>query len=96
MVPYEGNVITRTIREKSNYWRACVYSGTGRSSRASVEAEVSCTDVLQVISSVRGPINGLIAEVTHTRCHVSAPPLDAKERAEATNDLIEVVHAYLK
>jgi len=60
--------------------------------------KVRLRDVLQVIASVRGAVNGLMAEVIedHVRCHVGAPSLAAKERAEATDDLIEVVHAYLK
>ena len=60
--------------------------------------KVRLRDVLQVIASVRGAVNGLMAEVIedHVRCHVGAPSLAAKERAEGTDDLIEIVHAYLK
>jgi hypothetical protein len=32
----------------------------------------------------------------HVRCHVAAPSAVAKDRAEAADDLIEVVRAYLK
>jgi FrmR/RcnR family transcriptional regulator, repressor of frmRAB operon len=63
-----------------------------------LESEVGCADVLQVIVSVRGAVNGLMAEVIedHVRCHVGAPSLPAKERAEGTDELIEVVRSYLK
>ena len=63
-----------------------------------LEAEVGCADVLQVIASVRGAVNGLMAEVIedHVRCHVGAPSLPAKERAEGTDELLEVVRAYLR
>jgi hypothetical protein len=32
----------------------------------------------------------------HVRCHVGAPSLAAKDRADAVDELIEVVNAYLK
>jgi DNA-binding FrmR family transcriptional regulator len=43
-------------------------------------------------------VNGLMAEVIedHVRCHVGAPSLPAKERAEGTDELIDVVRAYLR
>ncbi len=51
-----------------------------------------------MIASVRGAVNGLMAEVIeeHVRCHVIAPALAANKRAEGADDLIEVVRAYLK
>jgi DNA-binding FrmR family transcriptional regulator len=54
--------------------------------------------VLQVIASVRGAVNGLMAEVIedHVRCHVGAPSLAAKARAEGVDELIDVVNVYLK
>jgi DNA-binding FrmR family transcriptional regulator len=63
-----------------------------------LEAEVACHDVLQVIASVRGAVDGLMAEVIedHIRCHVCAPSLGAKKRAAGADDLIEVVRSYLK
>ena len=63
-----------------------------------LETEVVCADVLQLIASVRGAVDGLMAEVIedHIRCHVCAPSLEAKERAEGADDLIEIVRSYLK
>jgi DNA-binding FrmR family transcriptional regulator len=63
-----------------------------------LEEEVGCADVLQVIASVRGAINGLMAEVIedHVRNHVVAVTLAANERTEGANDLLDVVRAYLK
>jgi DNA-binding FrmR family transcriptional regulator len=59
---------------------------------------MGCADVLQVIASVRGAVNGLMTEVIedHIRCHVTAPSLAAKQRDEGAEDLIEVVRSYLK
>jgi DNA-binding FrmR family transcriptional regulator len=53
--------------------------------------------VLQVIASVRGAINGLMAEVIedHVRCHVAASALGARQRSQGAEELIEVVRSYL-
>jgi DNA-binding FrmR family transcriptional regulator len=63
-----------------------------------LEAEVACADVLQVIASVRGAVDGLMAEVIedHIRCHVFAPSLGSKERADGADNLIDIVRSYLK
>lgn len=58
-----------------------------------------CGAVLQLIASVRGAINGLMAEVLedHIRNHVTN--LDDKPneiRIQGTNDLIDIVRTYLK
>jgi DNA-binding FrmR family transcriptional regulator len=57
-----------------------------------LEAEVGCADVLQVIASVRGAVNGLMAEVAedHIRCHVAAPTLAAKRRDEGWMILLKL------
>ena len=49
--------------------------------------QLLCADVLRVIASVRGAVNGLMAEVIedHVRFQVGAPSLAAKDRAEATD-----------
>jgi FrmR/RcnR family transcriptional regulator, repressor of frmRAB operon len=91
--------MSHTVREKTKLLaRVRRIRGQVEAIERALEAEVGCADVLQVIASVRGAVNGLMAEVIedHIRCHVSAPSVAAKERAEATDDLIEVVHAYLK
>ena len=91
--------MTHTVREKSKLLsRVRRIRGQVEAIERALEAEVGCADVLQVIASVRGAVNGLMAEVIedHLRCHVIAPTLAAKERSEAADDLMEVVHAYLK
>jgi DNA-binding FrmR family transcriptional regulator len=91
--------MAHTIREKSKLLaRVRRIRGQVEAIERALEAEVGCADVLQVIASVRGAVNGLMAEVIedHVRCHVAAPSLPAKERAERTDELIEVVRAYLK
>ena len=63
-----------------------------------LEAKVGCADVLLIIASIRGAVNGLTVEVikNHIPCYVSAPSLRTKERAGAADDLIEVVRPYPK
>jgi DNA-binding FrmR family transcriptional regulator len=91
--------VTHTIREKSKLLaRVRRIRGQVEAIERALEEEVGCADVLQVIASVRGAINGLMAEVIedHVRNHVVAVTLHANERAEGANDLLDVVRAYLK
>lgn len=91
--------MTHTVREKSKLLaRVRRIRGQVEAIERALEAEVGCADVLQVIASVRGAVNGLMAEVIedHVRCHVIAPSLAVNKRAEGAADLIEVVHAYFK
>jgi len=64
-----------------------------------LEAEVGCADVLQVIASVRGAMNGLMAEVMedHIRFHVVDPARERDpDKAKGAEELIDVVRTYLK
>jgi DNA-binding FrmR family transcriptional regulator len=91
--------MTHTVRERVKLLaRVRRIRGQVDAIERALEAEIGCADVLQVIASVRGAVDGLMAEVIedHIRCHVSAPSLSAKERAEGADSLIEVVRAYLK
>lgn len=95
----KGAVMTHTVREKSKLLaRVRRIRGQVEAIERALEAEAGCADVLQVIASVRGAVNGLMAEVIedHIRCHVTAPSLAAKRRDEGAEHLIEVVRAYLK
>ena len=91
--------MSHTVREKSKLLaRVRRIRGQVEAIERALETEVGCGDVLQVIASVRGAVNGLMAEVIedHIRCHVTAPSLAARQREEGASDLIEVVRAYLK
>jgi FrmR/RcnR family transcriptional regulator, repressor of frmRAB operon len=64
-----------------------------------LEREIGCSGVLQLIAGVRGAINGLMAEVLedHIRMQVVDPLREPDpERANAAEELIDVVHSYLK
>ena len=91
--------MSHTVREKSKLLaRVRRIRGQVEAIERALEAEVGCGDVLQVIASVRGAVNGLMAEVIedHIKCHVTAPSLAARQREDGANDLIEIVRAYLK
>ena len=63
-----------------------------------LESEARCADVLQLIAACRGAINGLMSEVLeeHIRGHVLAPDDKPRDRQEATEELIDVVRAYVR
>jgi len=91
--------MTHTVREKSKLLaRVRRIQGQVEAIERALEAEIGCADVLQVIASVRGAVNGLMAEVIedHIRCHVTAPSLAVKQRDEGAEHLVEVVRAYLR
>lgn len=90
--------MSHTIREKNKL------TGRVRRIRGQVEAieralnqEIGCADVLQLIASVRGAINGLMGEVMedHIREHILEVP-GAARRRHGAEELIDVVRAYLK
>ncbi|SDP05591.1 DNA-binding transcriptional regulator, FrmR family [Phyllobacterium sp. YR620] len=64
-----------------------------------LEAEMSCGDILNLVASVRGAVNGLMGELIedHIRMHVVDPGTETdSERAKGAADLIDVVRMYLK
>ncbi len=64
-----------------------------------LDTGADCAKVMQLVVSVRGAANGLMAELLedHIRLHVADPAHDRDlERANGTRHLIDVVHAYLK
>jgi DNA-binding FrmR family transcriptional regulator len=62
-----------------------------------VEGDEECANVLQQATACRGALDGFIAEVIedHIREHMTDESRGA-DRAEATEDLIEIVHQYLR
>ena len=60
--------------------------------------QASCSDLLQRITAARGAINGLMAEVLeeHVREYLSPADGDADPlKADAAEELIEIIHSYL-
>jgi DNA-binding FrmR family transcriptional regulator len=64
-----------------------------------LEQEDDCGEVLQLIASARGAVNGLMAEVMedHIRLHVLDQACEVgDERTRGAEELIEVVRSYLR
>lgn len=64
-----------------------------------VETDEECAGVLQQATSCRGALDGFIAEVIedHIREHmVDAKSSSTDPRAAAAEELIDIVHQYLK
>jgi DNA-binding FrmR family transcriptional regulator len=64
-----------------------------------VDTDVECADVLQQATSCRGALDGFIAEVIedHIREHMVDPRAGPDDpRVAAAEELVEIVHQYLK
>ena len=92
--------MVHTIREKNKLLaRVRRIRGQVEAIERALETEIGCADVLQVIASVRGAMNGLMAQVMedHIRFHVVDPAREPNtQRAQGAQELIDVVRAYLK
>jgi len=90
--------MAHTIREKKKLIaRVRRIRGQIEAVERALETESECAEVLQLIASVRGAVNGLMAEVMedHVREHVVAGTT-AVQRTKGADELIEVLKAYLK
>jgi DNA-binding FrmR family transcriptional regulator len=92
--------VSHTIREKSKLLnRVRRIRGQIEAVERALDQEFECADIMQLIAAARGAFNGLMAEVMedHIRVHVIDPgPHPNSERAQATEELIDVVRSYLK
>lgn len=63
-----------------------------------LDQEIGCGDVLQLAASIRGAVNGLIAELTehHLRMHVLDASLSQDERTRGAEELADVIRTYLR
>ncbi len=61
-----------------------------------LESGAGCSETLQTVAAVRGALNGLVAVMIedHVRHHVLDKPTPSQ--AEAAEELIEIVRAYVK
>ena len=73
--------------------------GQAEAVERALEAEIGCTDVLMLVASMRGAINGLTVELMedHIRHHVVDPAREPDSaRAQGATELIDVLRTYLK
>jgi DNA-binding FrmR family transcriptional regulator len=90
--------MAHTIRDKTKLIaRVRRIRGQMEAIERALDSESGCADVLQLIASVRGAMNGLMAEVMegHIREHV-LEPAKSLDREQGARELIDVVKAYLK
>jgi DNA-binding FrmR family transcriptional regulator len=92
--------MAHTTREKSRLLaRVRRIRGQIEALERGLETELGCGDTLMLIASVRGAIDGLMAEVMedHIRRHVVDPAHEPdRDRAEGASELIEAVRTYLR
>lgn len=92
--------MSHTIRDKGKLLnRIRRIGGQVRAIEQALEEEQEASKILRTIAACRGAINGLMAEVIegHVRLHVvdARRPLPVA-RADAVEDLMDVIRAYLK
>src|SRR5947209_4266348 len=99
-VPPYVILMSHTIKHKSKLLaRVKRIKGQIEAVERALDAELGCTDVLMLVASVRGAINGLTSELLedHIRHHVVDPVHEKDpDRAKGAADLIDVVRTYLK
>jgi len=64
----------------------------------SVTQGEECADILMLLAAIRGGVNSLMAEILedHVRLHITHPDRAKESPEELTEDLINLVRAYLK
>lgn len=62
-----------------------------------LEAECDCLEVMQLVASVRGAMNGLMAELIegHVDHHV-VDATDAGARRQGAKELVDILRTYVK
>ena len=92
--------MTHTIREKQKLLaRVRRIRGQVEAVERALDGEADCGKVLHLISAARGAMAGLMAEVVedHVRAHLVDPERHPGAlNAEAADQLLDVVRAYLK
>lgn len=92
--------MAHTIRDKKKLLnRVRRIQGQMDAVEKALDQEQDCSTILLTIAACRGAINGLMAEIIegHIRHHVVDPDqYPTSEKAKATQELIDVLKAYLK
>jgi DNA-binding FrmR family transcriptional regulator len=87
--------MSHTIQEKTKLLnRVRRIRGQVQAIERALESEAGCADVIQRITSCRGAMNGLLAEVLED--HIKEHFTNTTANAEASRQLLSVVHSYLK
>jgi FrmR/RcnR family transcriptional regulator, repressor of frmRAB operon len=95
----EERVLDTTRGKTKMIHRARRIRGQVEAIERALEQETNCSDMLRLIASARGAINGLMAEVLEDYIRTQVvDPLQERNAALAlaAEELIEVVQCYLK
>jgi len=87
-IKFKKQLLTRVRRIK----------GQAEALEKALEQESECAAVLQQIAAIRGAINGLMAEVLegHIREHLGADDISPRQRSEDLEEVVRVLHSYLR
>ncbi|MDF2117923.1 metal/formaldehyde-sensitive transcriptional repressor [Roseiarcaceae bacterium H3SJ34-1] len=88
-----------TIKDKAKLVaRVRRIKGQAEALERALQAELGCADVLMLVASMRGAVNGLTAEVMedHIRNHIIDPDKEDSPQALGASELIEVLRTYIK
>jgi DNA-binding FrmR family transcriptional regulator len=92
--------MAHTIKEKKRLLaRVGRIRGQVEAIERALTEEADCERIMHMIAGIRGSVAGLMAEVVedHIRTHLVDPEKNPGAlNADAANQLIDVVHAYLK
>ena len=93
-------MMSHTVKEKSKLVaRVRRIRGQVEAVQRALDAELGCADVLMLVASLRGAINGLTAELMedHIRHHIADPARERNTaRGQGAAELIDVIRSYLK
>ena len=92
--------MVHTIREKKKLLaRVGRIRGQVEAIERALAEEADCERIMHMVAGIRGGVAGLMAEVVedHIRTHLVDPERNPGAlNAEAADQLIEVIHTYLK
>lgn len=91
--------MSHTIREKQKLLtRVRRIRGQVEAIERALDSEAGCDKIMHLIAAVRGATAGLMAEVVedHVRSHLVDAERPKGGSSEAVEQLVEVLHAYLK
>ena len=91
--------MSHTIRNKAALLRRVArIRGQMEAVARALESEAECGEVLRRITSARGAMNGLMAEVLedHIRSHAFRGARAGSANADAADEVVNVVRSYLR
>jgi FrmR/RcnR family transcriptional regulator, repressor of rcnA expression len=91
--------MSHTIRKKKRLvHRVARIRGQVEALARALDGEAECGDVLRLIASARGAMDGLMAEVIegHIRDHAFRGAKPKSEERQAAEDLVRIIRSYLK